>query len=83
MTPHLSPADEAVDYEKLLVHNCPPAADPAHRPLMSGPVNWRDAACRHADPDLCRDRPGKGCSRWMLRASPHGYQRLLGKKEST
>jgi hypothetical protein len=24
MTPHLSSADEAVDYEKLLVHNCPP-----------------------------------------------------------
>ncbi len=25
----------------------------------------------------------KGCSRSMLRASPHSYQRLLGKKEST
>jgi len=24
----------------------------------------------------------KGCSGSMLRASPHGYQRLLGKKES-
>jgi hypothetical protein len=87
MTTQPSPAHEAVDYEKLLVHNwrvarlirlgvpgplaevyadhldwrqvarlvqlgCPPAAGPAHRPLMSGPVNWRDAVCRHADPDL-------------------------------
>jgi hypothetical protein len=24
---------------------------------MSGPVNWRDAVGRHADPDLGRDRP--------------------------
>ena len=36
---------------------------------MSGPVNWRDAVCRHADPDLCRDRPGKGCSRAGARSS--------------
>ena len=46
----------------------------------------RELARRRLPPRRPGSLPGstrKGCSRAMLRASPHGNQRLLGKKEST
>ena len=46
----------------------------------------RSLARRRLPPRRPGSLPGstrKGCSRSMLRASPQGYQRLLGKKEST
>jgi hypothetical protein len=45
----------------------------------------RKLARRRLPPRRPGSLPGstrKGCSRSMLRASPHGYQRPLGKKES-
>jgi len=117
MTPQPSPAHEAVDYEKLLVHDWRVArltglgipgplaeVDADHldwhqvaRLVQLGcPRGWpcaspadertRKLARRRLPPRRPGSRPGstrKGCSRSMLRASPHGHQRLLGKKEST